>query len=579
MLKNFGSVRSNEPVRNSHTSKSPDKRSTLLSTTDSLFSNVSKITAATEYSETSSAYSRTPRATPNTFKGQRNMSLHSNDSVRSVPLRSHQPSISSQDAFNYNTPSLDQTTQQRATQPPLNRSNTANTIGSANGMPLSPPHTPIPSDGEMSPFYPPSKIEKLAALEAMNKTETSVLVVYASDVTHNFEKSVLSKTKKEYIVLTNQHLLRFKNQNKANQSLDLFSSNSSKSSSIASHSKVFTSKDHLICKLDSIIATQATSAAPYSLRIDYMVDAGARQPSSVTLTVETSSERTKWLERLRTLTRVYLPRSTFMPREEKLRVAERLIKHREILDDGEDTVTHKVVYKQRLLKTDNSGQYKDVFTLINIAIGQFSLYLLPSGTTDEDHIKQMGRDRYGLLSIQSINLDSSDDTLKITFMQTQGDPKKIELASCHSEVLVQDIRRAIYSLIPLYTTHPYQLVAPENIRNTRMLPIQDSTRAENLGFDRLIEAYCAAFNLNKKRIMYSIEASSEGEDGLSVSLLPVNEVNDTPDSYSKFELLAFFRALRHNVSSISDFLNYDMHIFSNSYSRQHSGLSHSMVSI
>lgn len=557
MLKDIGSVRSNEPVRDSQSSRSSNKRSTLLSTTDSIFSNLTKTTAATEYSETFNTFPRNPRPTPNIIKDQRNMSLYSSDTIRSAPLR-HQASVSSHDALSYITPSIDPITPQRNTQPPLTRSNTANTMGSGSlhGMPLSPPHTPIPGDGGEVSFYPPSKADKLAALEAMNQSETSIHVIYASDATHNFEKGMLSKTKKEYIVLTNQHLIRFKNQNKANQSLDLFSSNSSRITSIPSNSKIFTSKDHLMFKLDSIIASQATSAAPYSLRIDYMVDAGARQPSSVTLTVESANERAKWLDRLRSLTRVYLPRSNFMPREEKLRVAERLIKHREVADDGDETVTHKVVYKERLLKSDNSGLYKDVFTLINIAIGQFSLYLLPSITTDDDHIKQVGRDRYGLLSIQSINLDTADDTLKITFLQTQGDPKKIEIASCHSEILVQDIRRAIYSLVPLYTTPPYQLVAPDSVRNTRMIPMYDSTRNENLGFDRLIEAYCAAFNLNKKRIVYAIAPPSDGEEGLSVSLLPVNEMNDSPEFYSKFELLAFFRALRHNVSSINDYLQY-----------------------
>jgi hypothetical protein len=381
----------------------------------------------------------------------------------------------------------------------------------------------------------------------MLQSESSVNVVYASDVTHNFERSVLSKTKREYLVLTNQHLLRFKSQQKANQSLDLFASSHGEGGSVAASSKVLQSKDHFILKIDAIIAVHLVQGTPYSFRIDYMADEGAGQTSAITMTVESSNDRIRWMDRLRSLTRVYLPRTHFVSQEDRLRGIERLSKHREITDDEEDIIMHKVLFKDKKLKTDGSGGYKEIFSMINIAIGKFSIYLLPSGVSDEDHIKNVQRDRYGLLAVQTLVLDGNDDTLRIKFRQVQADSRQIEVATCHCEELIQDIRRAINSLVPLYPTPPYQLVAHDSIQNVRVLPLNAIPRTDDFGFDRLLEAHCAAFNLNKSRIAYSVEAAPDAEDGLSLTLLPANELNETSDVYTKFELLAFLRSLRHNV--------------------------------
>lgn len=477
------------------------------------------------------------------------MSVHSSDSIRSAPLRP-QTSLSassSHDPHAYRSSSLSDPLTPNRSQTLLSRSSTSNTLGSHAGAPLSPPHTPGPRDATLFPVYPPSRSEKQAALDAMLQSESSVNVVYASDVTHNFERSVLSKTKREYLVLTNQHLLRFKSQQKANQSLDLFASNHGGGSSVAASSKVLQSKDHFILKIDAIIAVHLVQGTPYSFRIDYMADEGAGQTSAITMTVESSNDRVKWMDRLRSLTRVYLPRTHFMSQEDRLRGIERLSKHREITDDEEDIIMHKVLFKDKKLKTDGSGGYKEIFSMINIAIGKFSIYLLPSGVSDEDHIKNVQRDRYGLLAVQTLILDGNDDTLRIKFRQVQADSRQIEVATCHCEELIQDIRRAINSLVPLYPTPPYQLVAHDSIQNVRVLPLNAIPRTDDFGFDRLLEAHCAAFNLNKSRIAYSVEAAPDAEDGLSLTLLPANEINETSDVYTKFELLAFLRSLRHNV--------------------------------
>ena len=166
------------------------------------------------------------------------MSVHSSDSIRSAPLRPNTSfSASSHDASNYRSSTFSDPPTPHRPQLFLSRSNTANTSGNGNGVPLSPPHTPIPRDPSHFPVYPPSFVEKQAALEVIRITESTVNVVYASDAVHTFEPGILSKTKKEYLVLTNQHLLRFKSQNRANQSLDLFSSNHPANSSVTANSR------------------------------------------------------------------------------------------------------------------------------------------------------------------------------------------------------------------------------------------------------------------------------------------------------------------------------------------------------
>lgn len=565
MFKNLSSNEPSSPNRSKTVSSRSSKRSTLLSHTDSIFSTLSRASTSSAHTDDSSIYSKELRAYPNILQYSRpNMSVQSSDSMISAPSRPH-PSLSasSHDAHVYRSSSLSDPPTPHRSKPPLSRSSTSNTIGSPTGAPLSPPHTPGPRDTSLYPSYPPSRSEKQAAIDAMIHSESSVNVVYASDVTHNFEKGRLSRTKKEYLVLTNQQLLRFKNQQKANQSLDLFASNHAGSSSIPPSSKLLTSKDHLILKIDTIVAVHIVQGAHYSFRIDYMQEEGARQPSSITCSVESSNDRVKWMDRLRSLTRIYLPRTSFMSREDRLRATDRLSKHREITNDEEDIIMHKVLFKEKQLKTDGQGGYKEIFNMINIAIGKFSIYLLPSGISDEDHIKIVQRDRYGLLAIQTLVLDGHDDTIRIKFRQIQSDTKQIELVTCHAEEVIHDIRRAIHSLVPLYPVPPYQLVAHETIQNVRILPLNDIPRTDDFGFDRLLEAYCAAFNLNKSRIMYSVEATPDAEDGLSLTLLPANEINETSETYSKFELLAFMQSLRHNVSACSIYQTNLLLIWSN----------------
>ncbi|KAI8583670.1 hypothetical protein K450DRAFT_195950 [Umbelopsis ramanniana AG] len=546
MLKNFGF--SDSSRKNTVASRPPSSnRSTLLSHRTSIFSTLSRAsTAATEDDISVSSYKH-----PRDYSQHRSsMSVHSSDSIRSAPLRTNTSlSALSNDVYAYRSSSISDPNSPALSHPNLSRSNTSDTVmGSSSLIPLSPPHTPGVVDVNQFPTYPPSNAEKQAARNAMNQHEATINVVYASDVTHDFERSRLSRTKKEYVVLTNQHLLRFKNQQKANQSLDLFASNQSRSIPVSPPSKIFTSKDHFMLRVDNIIAIHAVGGAPYTFRIDYVADEEARQVSSINFTVVSSSDRLKWMDRLRSLTRVYLPRTHFVSRQDRLRGTHRLSRHKDIPDNNDEIVMHKAIFRYKRLKSDNSGQYKELFATINVALGKFSIYILPNEQSDEDHINTVGRDRYGFLALQSMTLDGNDDTLRLKFRQVQADSKIVELATSHCEELLQDIRRAIHSLVPLYPTPPYQLIANDSIQNVRMLPMTDISKIDDFGFNRLLEAYCAAFNLNKARFNYVVDSTADTEDGLSLELHPANEIGESTPLYTRYELLAFMRSLRHNTT-------------------------------
>ncbi|CAO3598810.1 unnamed protein product [Absidia cylindrospora] len=256
----------------------------------------------------------------------------------------------------------------------------------------------------------------------------------------------------------------------------------------------------------------------------------------------------------------------------------------------------------------SSVEQKDVYIPVIFLLGRNSLYLIPSKSDHDDYRRYVSRDRYGLMAITGIMIHDGDDTITIDLCTLQGPSHRLKLITSVGRLLACAIQKAIQQLVPHFPYLPYTLVCPsvavqqknrgsssspselssslslsaamtdtihintiEDQTITALSPIahwlrylsqpwqqqklnslqnQKSTPTSlyttvTTQFDAVLMAYCAAMNLDKRRFRYAVEKSQRKPRLYTFTVLPSNEINGNFTLYSKYELLAIFRTLRH----------------------------------
>ncbi|ORZ18482.1 hypothetical protein BCR42DRAFT_410922 [Absidia repens] len=255
-----------------------------------------------------------------------------------------------------------------------------------------------------------------------------------------------------------------------------------------------------------------------------------------------------------------------------------------------------------------SAEQKDVYIPVIFLLGRNSLYLIPSKSDHDDYRRYVSRDRYGLMAITGIMIHDGDDTITIDLCTLQGPSYQLKLITSVGRLLVCAIQKAVQQLVPHFPYLPYTLVCPsvavqqknrgsssstselssslslsaamtdtihsntiEDKTTTALSPIahwrrylsqpwqqqklnslqnQTSTPTSlyntvTTQYDAVLMAYCAALNLDKRRFRYTVEKSQRKSRLYTFTVLPSNEINGNFTLYSKYELLAIFRTLRH----------------------------------
>ncbi|KAG2218421.1 hypothetical protein INT45_013165 [Circinella minor] len=340
----------------------------------------------------------------------------------------------------------------------------------------------------------------------------------------------------------------------------------------------------------------------YTFRIEYTTDEDeTKRATAVVAQVSTENELRQWILALRQATRVISQDDAIVQQHhhlspsERYATVERIQKHNDV---QKDMVMFKVVYKEKRRQSTNDLVPKDIFTTVILVIGKYSFYILPSASsagalanavresTNSNRNKNGGktlsnrkaaaaiiasaslanleRDRFGLLAISHIELRedrNGDDTFRILVRQIGKPELLITLASSLCEDIIQKLRQAIDSLAPIRTT--YTLNLPDHLMNSAIVALScnssyyhqaDVAKVANnndpeydeqfLQFELLLHAHCAALNLNKARFFYDVSGPLNAKRML---LLPPNAINHSADTYSKYEILALFRCLWHNV--------------------------------
>lgn len=167
------------------------------------------------------------------------------------------------------------------------------------------------------------------------------------------------------------------------------------------------------------------------------------------------------------------------------------------------------------------------------------------------------RTSWGILSLVGMSLQHSDDVFELIFrlvalfdrvsvtdrnrMPTQS-PYVLDLAASAAPEIVILVFQAITYVRPQYLDHTFAFKGPPRL-------FEDYPRgavaaeAEEYGcFDRTLIAYCAAYGMRPENICYTVDWRVE--DAPEFRLLPAANGQD----YSLLELLAVLRSLRYNNS-------------------------------
>ncbi|THC91926.1 hypothetical protein EYZ11_008612 [Aspergillus tanneri] len=344
------------------------------------------------------------------------------------------------------------------------------------------------------------------------------------------------RKKSQYLVLTDTHLVRLKNQSKA---ADMFPSippsfarSAGSRQSIASVSSL---QDPLSAPSD------ASAGIPLNgIVAVYMLDDG--RPTS-TVEVAYLDERAHKAAFIQMQTPDYQELSLWMV---GIRSAAELIRGADPLPF--DRKSMECVVRMLEYERDYDPETFRMFRVIQMASSKS-----PTRASSDDLTKlsptgcflALGSHKLHLIPLHKVA--NRNSAVSLTDLDTGTVPLRkpfsIFLASVHSLEIAFWIRQKTEFLRPLWIRQPYEFIVPRDLDNDCNFPPVDLE--EDYGcFDRTLVAYSASFDIDTSNIRYTIDVQCE--DAPCFRLLP--PATPRRQKYSALELIAVMRALRYNES-------------------------------
>ncbi|KAK4992021.1 hypothetical protein LTR50_001417 [Elasticomyces elasticus] len=391
---------------------------------------------------------------------------------------------------------------------------------------------------------------------------------YSKNVLHHGEvqtSSSMFRKKKEYLVLTETHLVRCKNQGKASEtfvgvppplgrtptvrhgSMPSFGSSQDLQSV---HSDSSGDKEGRIPLRQVVAVHRLDDGRPYfAIEVDYLDDESG-QASALTLQSGDPEDRDIWLQTVRAAANRArfmdgYPISAFNSRN-AARTVERDNDY-----DPHNYAIYKVVQRQSTKSGGRSSTddlSKVASTVCFLAIGIHKVHIIPLvKATSRSSSPSLGPNSspasYGILTMMSLYCSGSDDSIELVFRQPMQRPKTLYLASLASYDIAIKLHHAENVFRPEYGYRIFQLSIPAAVED-QLLPPVDSEIEEHNCLDRTLVAHCIAYNVNAANIQYTVKYDCE--DAPRFELLPPADPRHRP--YNAQELLAIMRALRYNES-------------------------------
>lgn len=373
------------------------------------------------------------------------------------------------------------------------------------------------------------------------------------------------RKKKEYLVLTEVHIIRYKSQAKAAETFKSIPHPVGRSPtmrhgsmpSVGSQSDLQTLSDSSGDKdgrvpLRQVVAIQKLDdGKPYfALEVSYL-DEESGQSSSMTLQFNNPEERDVWLTRIRSVVYDYRSRQQTHISSFNLENAARVVE-RDNDYDPYNCAIFKVVQRQPTLKAGSRSSSDDLTkvasTVCFLAIGVHKVHLIqlvkPVARSSSPSLStNHSQSTHGILTLISVKVSSFDDAIELTFRQPLQKPRTLHLASSASHEIAARLHFSENFLRPECGHRLFRFVAPVDVDDL-IPPPAASDVEEHSCLDRTLIAYCVAYGVNPTNVRYTI--NYDCEDAPRFELLAPGDPRRP--SYGPLELLAIMRALRYNES-------------------------------
>ncbi|KAK5109527.1 hypothetical protein LTR62_006979 [Meristemomyces frigidus] len=415
--------------------------------------------------------------------------------------------------------------------------------------------------------------EKLEPLSTTSSTAPSVgwadgsqdPALSSRQVIHHGEVQTsagMFRKKKEYLVLTETHIIRYKSQSKAAENIadvpyPLGRSPTIKhtsSQSAGSHTDLQTLSDASGDRDGRVPLRQVVSVhrlddgKPYfAIEVCYL-DEENGQASAVTLQFNIPEERDVWLSSIRSAVRLrphYATTISAYNLENAARIIERDNDY-----DPSNCAIYKVVQRHSSKSSGRSSSddlAKVASNVCFLAIGVHKVHLIQvakpvARASSPSLVPNNMTTSYGILTLTAIKVGSTDDTFELTFRQPLQRPRSLYLASVACHEIITQLHFAENYLRPEAGERLFNFKAPPEVE--MLLPPPVTSDEDNACLDRTLTAYCVAYGVNAGNVRYTI--TQQCEDAPRFELLPPADAR-RPE-YGPIELLAIARALRYNDS-------------------------------
>lgn len=370
------------------------------------------------------------------------------------------------------------------------------------------------------------------------------------------------RKKKEYLVLTEAHILRYKSQTKAADAFKVIPYPGKPSGakhgampSVGSYSDLQTlsdssgDKDGRVSLKQMVAVHRVDDGRPYfALELSWL-DEESAQASSMTLQFGNPEERDVWLRNIRSTSQQSRARDESHISLFNLENAARIIERDNDYDPANCAI-YKIVQRQSPSKP-NRASTEDLTKVASqvcfLAIGVHKVHLIPlvkpAPRSASPSLTPHGSTAsYGVLTLTSAKLSEYDDTFELTFRQPLQPSKKLCLVSSASYEIVARLCNAENFLRPECGTRLFKFSGPSDLEH--MLSAPAVSDQEHGCLHRTLAAYCIAYGVNAANVRYTINYNCE--DAPRFELLPPADTR-RPD-YGPIALLAVLRALRYNES-------------------------------
>ncbi|KAM0719175.1 hypothetical protein Q7P37_005080 [Cladosporium fusiforme] len=410
-------------------------------------------------------------------------------------------------------------------------------------------------------------LSKSATSTTAHSVETAMdpQLMYRSVLMHGEVQTStgMFRKKKEYLVLTESSITRYKSQGKASEHHNSIPNPIGRSptprhghmSSLGSASDLQTlsdssgDKDGRVPLRQVVAVHRLDDGKPFfAVEICYL-DEDSSHASVMALQFASPEERAAWLKCIRSAVseaRTYdQKRISTINLQSAARIIERANDY-----DPANCAVFKVVQRQAPGKLGKQSSTDDLSkqnsSVCFLAIGVHKVHIIPNSkslarasTSSLSSMASQGS--YGILTLVGVRVSSSDDTFELTFRQPLQAPRRLYLASSASHEIATRLHFAENFLRPEYQSRLLKFNVPGSVDEMLAAPANPDEE-EHSCLHRTLTAYCVAYDVNPSNVRYFI--NYDCEDAPAFELLP--PADKRRSQYSPLECLAIMRTLRYN---------------------------------